>query len=62
MAPRDLPDARVYRKNIDGEQILLGRRVESNEAVEPFLKAMERYSPGYHAEQAQTIQMQESNN
>jgi len=37
---------RVYGKNITGDEILVGRRVEPNEAVAPFLNALETHSPG----------------
>ncbi len=49
----DGSNARVYGKNIDGNEILLGRRVESNTVVAPFLNAMERYSPSVNTQQAQ---------
>lgn len=48
----DQSDARVYGKGINGEQILLSHRVESNAAVAPFLEALQR--PGTKTSQAET--------
>jgi lipid-binding SYLF domain-containing protein len=36
---------RVYGKGISGEEILVGRRVEANDVVAPFLTALEKHSP-----------------
>jgi lipid-binding SYLF domain-containing protein len=36
---------RVYGKGISGEEILVGRRVEVNDVVAPFLTALEKHSP-----------------
>jgi len=41
----DSANAKVYGKYINGDEILLARRVESNEAVEPFLAALNRRMP-----------------
>jgi lipid-binding SYLF domain-containing protein len=49
----DSSNEKVYGKYINGDQILLDRRVEGNAAVAPFLNAMEAYSPSIPAEQAQ---------
>jgi lipid-binding SYLF domain-containing protein len=48
----DSSNERVYGKYINGDQILLDRRVESNAAVAPFLNTLEKYSPGSNAQQA----------
>jgi len=47
----DSSNERVYGKYINGDQILLDRRVEANAAVLPFLNTLERVSPG-NAQQA----------
>jgi lipid-binding SYLF domain-containing protein len=41
----DSANAKVYGVYISGDEILLARRVESNEAVEPFLAALNRRMP-----------------
>ena len=41
----DSANAKVYGEYISGDEILLARRVESNEAVEPFLAALNRRMP-----------------
>jgi lipid-binding SYLF domain-containing protein len=48
----DTANQRVYGKYITGDQILLDRRVEVNEAVAPFLNALETYSPHENLEKA----------
>ena len=38
-------NSRVYGKEVSGEQILLGKGVQSNATVEPFLNALEKAAP-----------------
>jgi lipid-binding SYLF domain-containing protein len=45
----DTSNHRVYGKYITGTDILMDQRVEVNEAVAPFLNALETYSPGRQA-------------
>jgi lipid-binding SYLF domain-containing protein len=49
----DTANQRVYGKYINGDDILLDHRVESNAAVAPFLNAMGTYSPSGRNVQAQ---------
>src|SRR5215475_5055727 len=38
---------RVYGKEVTGEEILLGKGVRSNATVEPFLAALQKFSPAH---------------
>ena len=51
----DSADRKVYGKEVTGEQILLGNGVRSNATVEPFLAALQKYSPAHiHTTKART--------
>ena len=41
----DSANRKVYGKNVTGEQILLGNAVRSNATVEPFVAALQKFSP-----------------
>jgi lipid-binding SYLF domain-containing protein len=41
----DSANGKIYGKNLTGEQILLGKAVETNAAVEPFVAALQKFSP-----------------
>jgi lipid-binding SYLF domain-containing protein len=41
----DSANAKVYGKNVTGEQILLGKAVQTNATVEPLMKALQKVSP-----------------
>jgi len=41
----DSANKKVYGKEVTGEDILMGRRVQVNDAVAPFVQALEKYSP-----------------
>jgi lipid-binding SYLF domain-containing protein len=41
----DSANRKSYGKNVTGEQILLGRAVRSNSTVEPFVAALQKFSP-----------------
>jgi lipid-binding SYLF domain-containing protein len=43
----DTANERVYGKWINGDEILLGKRVEPNEVVAPFLNALATHAPGH---------------
>jgi lipid-binding SYLF domain-containing protein len=47
----DSSNQRVYGKYINGDEILLDRRVEVNTVVAPFLNALEMHSPGRNVAQ-----------
>src|SRR6185503_81284 len=41
----DSANRKIYGKNLTGEQILLGKAVETNASVEPFVAALQKFSP-----------------
>jgi lipid-binding SYLF domain-containing protein len=41
----DSANAKIYGKNVTGEQILLGKGVQTNATVEPLLKSIQKVSP-----------------
>jgi lipid-binding SYLF domain-containing protein len=41
----DSANGKIYGKNATGEQILLGKAVRSNATVEPFVAALQKFSP-----------------
>jgi lipid-binding SYLF domain-containing protein len=41
----DSANSKVYGKNVTGEQILLGKAVQANATVEPFLATLRKVSP-----------------
>jgi lipid-binding SYLF domain-containing protein len=41
----DSANRNIYGKNVTGEQILLGKAVQSNTTVEPFVAALQKFSP-----------------
>jgi lipid-binding SYLF domain-containing protein len=47
-------NSRVYGKEVSGEQILLGKGVQSNATVEPFLNALEKAAPPHVQEKKVT--------
>jgi lipid-binding SYLF domain-containing protein len=51
---------RVYGKNISGNEILVERRVEVNEAVAPFMNALQMHSPGPRTASVQEDAMERS--
>jgi lipid-binding SYLF domain-containing protein len=43
----DSANRKIYGKNLTGEQILLGKDVQPNATVEPFLKELQKVSPAH---------------
>jgi lipid-binding SYLF domain-containing protein len=41
----DSANRKVYEKNVTGEQILLGEAVRNNPTIEPFVAALQKFSP-----------------
>jgi len=41
----DSANRKAYGKELNGEQILLSREVTGNPTVEPFMAAIQKYSP-----------------
>jgi len=51
----DSANRKVYGKDVTGEQILLGKGLRSNTTVEPFLAALQKFSPAHvHITKART--------
>jgi lipid-binding SYLF domain-containing protein len=53
----DSSNRKVYGKYISGDEILLDRRVQTNETVAPFLDALEQYVPASWEERHQATTM-----
>jgi lipid-binding SYLF domain-containing protein len=41
----DSANRKIYEKNVTGEQILLGEAVRNNATIEPFVAALQKFSP-----------------
>jgi lipid-binding SYLF domain-containing protein len=41
----DSANRKIYGKNVTGEQILLGKAVQTNTTVGPFVEALQKFSP-----------------
>jgi lipid-binding SYLF domain-containing protein len=51
----DSANRKIYGKDLTGEQILLGQEVQANTVVEPFVAALQKFSPP-HVHVKKTIQ------
>jgi lipid-binding SYLF domain-containing protein len=56
----DTANRRVYGKNISGTDILVNRRVETNDVVAGFLNSLDKHSPGPRRASAQQTPVDES--
>src|SRR5262249_55222787 len=56
----DTANRRVYGKNVSGTDILVNRRVETNDVVAGFLKSLDTHSPSPRTASAQQTPVDES--